>query len=275
MDNPQKITAEMIIKLLLNKHSEDICIPECKSGATWSARKMKRFDMWIMKRSYTKPMTWIYEIKVARNDFLQDDKWQTYLPYCSEFYFVAPTGIIDPKEVPEQAGLLLSSKNATRLYCKKKAPHRDIKIPEDLYKYILMSRTRIVDSTYTNKNNGNNNRKQYWQNWLAEKKENQELGYNVSTRIRRLYDKNVEFVKKEQNRLEIRIEKLEHAKKILEELGFNGNNLGWAYETKIRERIAEINAGLPEKDIVMHLESAISNLNNTINVIKGIQYTDE
>jgi len=268
-NNNIKITAGMIEKLLLNKHSEDICIPECKSGATWSARKMRKFDMWVMKKSYTQPMTWIYEIKVARNDFLQDDKWQAYLPYCSEFYFVAPVGIIDPKEVPEQAGLLLSSKNATRLYCKKKAPHRDIKIPEDLFKYILMNRAKIVDSIYTNKNNGNNNKKRYWQNWLAEKKENQELGYNVSKKIRQLYDKNVKFVKSDQNKLEIRIEKLEHAKKILEELGFNSDNLEWAYETKIRDRITEINAGFPEKDVVKHLENAIGNLQNTINVIQS------
>jgi len=268
VDNPQKITAEMIEKLLLNKHSEDICIPECKSGATWSARKMRKFDIWVMKKSYTQPMTWIYEIKVARNDFLQDDKWQTYLPYCSEFYFVAPAGIIDPSEVPEQAGLLLSSKNATRLYCKKKAPHRDIKIPEDLFKYILMSRVKIVNSTYTNKNNGNDNRKRYWQNWLAEKKENQELGYNVSNKIRQLYNKNVELVKSDQRRLEMRIEKLENAKKILDELGFNSNNLEWAYETKIRERITEINEGFPEKDIVQNLKNAIGNLQNIINVIQ-------
>ena len=261
------ITVGMIEKLLLNRHSQDICIPQCKSGATWSAKKMKQFDMWVMKKSYTQPMTWIYEIKVARSDFLQDDKWQTYLPYCSDFYFVAPSGIIDPNEVPEQAGLLLSSKNATCLYCKKKAPHRDIKIPEDLFKYILMSRTKIVDSTYTNKNNGNDNRKRYWQNWLAEKKENQELGYNVSKKIRQLYDKNVEFVKREQNKLEIRIEKLENAKRVLEELGFDSDNLGWSYETKIRERIAEINDGLPEKDIIKHLENAVSGLQQTINII--------
>jgi len=263
------ITAGMIEKLLLNKHCEDICIPECKSGATWSAKKMRKFDMWVMKKSYTQPMTWIYEIKVARNDFLQDDKWQTYLPYCSEFYFVAPAGIIDPSEVPEQAGLLLSSKNATRLYCKKKAPHRDIKIPEDLFKYVLMSRAKIVDSTYVNKNNSNNDRKRYWQSWLAEKKENQELGYNVSNKIRQLYNKNVELVKSDQRRLEMRIEKLEHAKKVLEELGFDGNNLEWAYETKIRERIAEINEGFPEKDIIKHLETAIGNLQNTINAIQS------
>ena len=265
-NNSNNITAGMIEKLLLNKHSQDICIPECKSGATWSARKMRKFDMWVMKKSYAQPMTWIYEIKVARNDFLQDDKWQAYLPYCSEFYFVAPAGIIDPSEVPEQAGLLLSSKNATRLYCKKKAPHRDIKIPEDLFKYILMSRVKIVDSTY--KNNGNNDRKRYWRNWLAERKENQELGYNVSNKIRQLYDKNVAFVKSDQRRLEMRVEKLENAKRILEELGFDSDNLGWGYEKKIRDRITEINAGLPEKDIVQNLKNAIGNLQNIINVIQ-------
>lgn len=254
-----------ILNLLLKKHSNEICVPECKAGPTWTAVKTPRFDLWAMKKSYTKPMTWIYEIKVSRQDFLRDDKWQGYLKYCTDFYFVAPHGVIDVSEVPEQSGLLLSSKNGTRLYCKKKAPHRDVKIPDSVFKYILMSRAKIVDSDYYNIKN---DKKEYWRQWLDEKKENQELGHNVSRKIRQLYNKNVKLVKMNQDRIEVRLEKLESVKRILKELGFNENNLDWAYEEKLRQRITEINEGFPEKDVIQHLESSILNLKNTISVIQ-------
>lgn len=261
------MTANTILKLLLKRHEDDICVPECKHGQSWSAEKIKRFDLWVMKRSYANPMTWVYEIKVSRQDFLKDNKWQSYLPYCTDFYFVAPYGIIRPEEVPERAGLLLSSKNGTRLYCKKKAPHREAEIPDSVLKYILMGRSKIVGSNCCNIKN---DKKKYWQQWLDEKKEKQELGHSVSRKIRQLYNKNVRFVKIKQDQLEARIEKLENAKRILKELGFNENNLGWRYDEKLRERIEEINEGFPEKSVIKHLKAAILNLENTITVVGGI-----
>ena len=267
---PTIVTASTILNLLLKRHSEDICVSECKNGPTWTSRKMRKFDLFVMKRSYSQPMTWIYEIKISRQDFLRDDKWQGYLQYCTDFYFVAPCGIIDPTEVPEKAGLFLTSKNGTRLYCKKKAPHRtDIEIPTSLYLYILMSRTKIVTSSYNNNNRANKSNEAYWRQWLAEKEEKQEIGHNISNRLRKLYQKNVIEVKKRQNRLELRIEDLENVKKILNKMGFDENNLGWNQEEKIKNRIAEINAGLPEKDIMKHLESAVLNIQNTIKVIQN------
>lgn len=259
------ITANDILKLLLKKHKDDICVPECKHGQSWTREKSKRFDLWAMKKSYTNPMTWIYEVKVSRQDFLKDNKWQSYLPYCTDFYFVAPYGIIDVNEVPEQSGLLLSSKNGTRLYCKKKAPHREVKIPDSVFKYILMSRVKIVNSTYYN---NESSRKEYWRQWLENKQDSKELGWNVSKKIRRLYEKNIELVQINQKHLDGKIEKLEDVERILKKLGFNENNLGWRYDEKLRERVAEINEGFPEKDVVKHLESAILNLQNTIKTIK-------
>ncbi|MCK5014277.1 MAG: MmcB family DNA repair protein [Candidatus Omnitrophica bacterium] len=232
------MTANTILKLLLKRHKDDICVPECKAGPTWTALKTPRFDLWSMKRSYTNPTTWVYEIKVSRQDFLKDNKWQSYLPYCTDFYFTAPHGVIDVNEVPEQAGLLLLSKNGTRLYCKKKAPHREVEIPDSVFKYILMSRSKIVDSAYVN-NTKSGNTKQYWQQWLDDKNKNQDLGYNVSRKIRQLYDKNVKLVKINQDRMQSHLEKLDGVKRILKELGFNENNLNWNYEERIRERISK------------------------------------
>ena len=262
-----KITSNTILNLLLKKHNKDICVPECKAGSSWSDEKTPRFDLWAMKRSYAKPMTWIYEIKVSRQDFLKDDKWQSYLPYCTDFYFVAPPGIIDIKEVPEQSGLLLISKTGTKLYCKKKAPHRNVTIPDSVFKYILMSRTEIVNSTYGNVNNGMD-MQSFWQDWLKKKDIKQQLGHRVSRKIRSLYNENVKLVQIQQKQLEYKIEKFENVKKILKELGFNSENIGWNYKQRIIDRISEINEGFPEKSVIKHLESSIVNLKNTITVIK-------
>jgi hypothetical protein len=100
-----------------------------------------------MSRSWARPRFLGYEIKVARSDFLNDHKWVEYLDYCTEFYFVAPPNVIQKDEVPENAGLLLTTKNCKRLLTIKKAPVRQIDIPKSLLIYILMCRTRIVRDT--------------------------------------------------------------------------------------------------------------------------------
>jgi len=265
---PIIITAGTILKLLLNKHSDSICVPECKTGKSWDNKAMHKIDLWVMKKSYTQPQTIAYEIKVSRQDFLRDDKWQEYLPYCTDFYFVAPAGIIDPTEVPGQAGLFLTSKNGTMLYCKKKSPHRPTAIPASLLTYIVMSRAKIVASAYTNNSNSSFNMRTYWEKWLTEKKEKREFGYHVSKRIRELYAEKVTEVEKKQDRLEGQIERLENVETILKELGFDSKKLSWDYKDRIKDRIKEISSGLPEKDIVRNLEEAVLNLNNTIKVIR-------
>ncbi len=173
------ITAKDIFDLLLTKHSREfVCIPECKTGGSMGSR-YQTIDLWCMAKSWTKPKTVAYEIKVARNDFLRDDKWRKYLDYCSEFYFAAPPGVIDPSELPDEAGLLVCSKNARMLYTKKKAPERAVKIPDSIFRYILMWRTEIC-----NEHNRDGGKVQYWQDWLKKKTDKKTLGYMVAKNIR-------------------------------------------------------------------------------------------
>jgi len=47
-----------------------------------------------------------YEVKISRQDFLHDKKWEGYLEYCTKFYFAAPKGVIKPEELPESIGLI-------------------------------------------------------------------------------------------------------------------------------------------------------------------------
>lgn len=65
-----------------------------------------KFDGLAITKSYTKPNIIGYEIKVSRNDFLQDNKWHLYLQYCNEFYFVVPKGLVKKEELPDHVGLI-------------------------------------------------------------------------------------------------------------------------------------------------------------------------
>jgi hypothetical protein len=60
----------------------------------------------------------IIEVKASISDFMQDDKWQTYLEYCDEFYFLpvdeAKQAFYKRKECI-QAGLLLETKNNVKV----------------------------------------------------------------------------------------------------------------------------------------------------------------
>lgn len=225
------ITAKNILDLLLRKYSRGfVCIPECKTGESSSCRII---DLWCMAKSWANPKTVAYEIKISRNDFLRDDKWRTYLDYCSEFYFAAPPGIIDPSELPDEAGLLVCSKNAKMLYTKKKAPERSVKIPENIFRYILMWRSEIcgersVDHT------------QYWKDWLKKKSEKRDLGYLVSKTIR----EHVRKVDLKNNGLRRDNERLQETKTILDKLGFKPYEMDWDKENKLRRRIQEINTGI-------------------------------
>ena len=69
-------------------------------------RGLLKFDGLAITKSYTKPNIIGYEIKVSRNDFLQDNKWHLYLQYCNEFYFVVPKGLVKKEELPDHVGLM-------------------------------------------------------------------------------------------------------------------------------------------------------------------------
>jgi len=142
--------ASDIIRLLEREYPIEkfLSVPECKTGSPWIQRRCPRFDLWVMARSWVYPRFIGCEIKVSRSDFLRDNKWQDYLPYCTEFYFVAPPDIIDPAEVPEAAGLMVASEEGKKLTTEKEAPVRDVEIPRSILIYILMARTLLTVHTY-------------------------------------------------------------------------------------------------------------------------------
>jgi hypothetical protein len=227
-----KISAGLLLNLLAVRHSKDVFVPECKDGPTWGGGvEHVRLDAWAMPRSWVKPATTGYEIKVSRSDFLGDDKWQAYLPLCHKFYFVAPPGIIKPDEVSAEAGLIVTTRNATRLLTKKKAPLRDIQIPEELWRYVLMCRAKITNDRYVGATGVDR-----WREWLAEKDENKQIGYNVSRNLQRLVEERIEKVESDNRTLEFKIKEVEGIRKILEEMGIT--NLGhWRTREEVAERL--------------------------------------
>ena len=158
-----------LTQLLAARHSADLFVPQCKTGPTHYAGhgELKILDAWAMRKSWAQPTTFGYEIKMSRGDFLGDDKWRGYLDYCSQLYFVCPSGVIDPAELPGYVGLLVASKNMKRLYCKRKAVEREVEIPESLWRYILMWRTEVTGDQESRTNNGRG--ADYWRKWLAQK----------------------------------------------------------------------------------------------------------
>ena len=101
------MTAETIIELLAARHAADLFVPECKVGGTLTLRgDALRLDAWVMRKSWADFRCIGYEVKVSRHDFARDVKWRRYLPYCHEFYFVCPAGLIGSDEVPDGAGLI-------------------------------------------------------------------------------------------------------------------------------------------------------------------------
>ena len=255
-----KTTASDICKLLELKYPVEkfLTVPECKIGSTWFKSMCSRFDMWIMARSWQHPRFIGCEVKVSRQDFLNDNKWSNYLPYCTEFYFVASHGIIGINEVPEQAGLIETTKNCKRLIIKKKAPVRDIEIPQSLFVYILMCRTRVMADV------GDNVKTNIWSDWLQEMESNKKLGYNVAYHIRRLVDKQVGETIIENKKLRDENGRLQKVKECIASLGLKESELKFG---GTKRKIEEALSGIPF-DLPLCLEQIERDVRKALKVLK-------
>ncbi len=78
--------------------------PERLNLAEFSIPNGRRMDMFSL--DYLCRQTSGYEVKISRSDFVADDKWQEYLPFCNKFYFVCPPDLIKLSELPPETGLI-------------------------------------------------------------------------------------------------------------------------------------------------------------------------
>lgn len=225
LDAKPKITAQDVLAALRSKHSEDVFVDECKDGPSQGVSEYFRLDAWVMNRSWANPVATGYEIKVSRPDFLKDDKWRAYLPLCNQFYFVCPRGLIMPTELAQEAGLYYLSNTGNRLLVQKKAPHRDVEIPETVYRYILMCRTVVTRDRWLFKD-----KQQFWREFINEKAEKRRLGFEVSKAIR----EHVSHVEVANMRLKQENENLAEIGATLKRLGISHTST-WDVERKIRD----------------------------------------
>jgi len=212
------INARQITRLLRNKHREDVFVSQCKDGPTGYG--LAQIDAWVMKKSWAHPLMIGYEIKINRQDFLRDNKWPNYLEMCNELVFICPWDIIHVNEVPDSCGLMWVSKTGTRITTKKKAPYREIEEPVNLLKYLLMARTTI-DPEYKS---GNGYTKEFWENWLANKKKNWYFGHNLGKSLREEIEKKILEVDSENARLRNLVIGYEKIATVIKELGFDSKN---------------------------------------------------
>jgi hypothetical protein len=113
-------------------------------GSVW-LDNAQRADVLEVKPSYTRFCVSIYEIKISRADFLSDirsGKWRGYLDHCHRFYFATPSGMIDKKEIPKEAGLIVRGDNGWSTL--KSAEVRYTAIPETTLMSLIFSKERNI-----------------------------------------------------------------------------------------------------------------------------------
>lgn len=247
--------SEDVVKLLRAKHAEDVFLSECKDGPTQCSTH-SRLDGWAMQKSWTRPTTYGYEVKVSRNDFLRDDKWQNYLDLCSDFYFVCPWGLIQPEEIAHPAGLLWVAKTGTRLWEKKKAARREVQIPETLWRYVVMR----LDTGVPYKTS-----REQWREWLDAKSEDIKYGHRCGRRLREVISQKVDMAQYENRRLQKELEKLQELKAAADRLGISLH--GWDMERELKAKEAR-RAEIFTEDEIFNLKGAHKQLGNLIQKIE-------
>lgn len=253
--NPKRITAKDALSLLAARHSKDVFVPECKTGPTQSyGGRAIRLDAWAMPRSWAHPEVHGYEIKVSRQDFLRDEKWPEYMAHCNCMWFVAPKSVIQLEELPAEVGLLEISKNGKRLFTRRKAVKRDIEIPEDLWRYVLMCRATISEKEITG-----NRSVAHWEEWLRQKKRKHDLGYAVRGKIGKIVDQ----TQRENERLRHENETLRDVREILEAAGIDSVQ-SWRAREELRRKIEEQHSGLRDE-----LRRALKSAAKAIHALEG------
>lgn len=172
-----------IKKMLSAKHAADIFVAGCKDGPTVGGLRV--LDGWAMPRSWAHPHCVGYEIKVSRSDWLGDKKWPTYLPLCHQLYIVCPYKLLKKDEIPDPLGLMWAQDGETgRIITAKKAAIRNVAIPENLFRYVLMYRAKVVAQYEPVAPD-----REAWLAWLEEKNELRSLGPLVSKKILELQER--------------------------------------------------------------------------------------
>ena len=120
------------------RRGEWVFFPEMRAGTGYGPGVENRMDAWIMNTWPSKRlMRIVLEVKVSRSDFFMElrnpHKREKALLFSNLFYFAAPAGLIQPDEVPPEAGLMEVTE-AGRVKTTVKAPWRPT--PEPTWRFV-------------------------------------------------------------------------------------------------------------------------------------------
>jgi hypothetical protein len=248
------MTESDIVRALKLRHADDVFVSQCKTGP--SATGVGIIDAWVMPRSWAHMNTIGYEVKVTRSDFVNDNKWKKYLPFCHSFYFAAPRGLIKPEELSDGVGLIEICAGATRSMIKRKAAFRNGDIRPEVYQYVLMCRTQITRESKTDK-------AQYWKDWLEERNSDDLLGKSVSKEINRRIEEKITSVTDDNKRLMREAEVYTDVKQALSDMGIPVEDLRkWKLQRCLEEKLEKKYGGLnfEAKSLIADIQVAINKL---------------
>jgi hypothetical protein len=177
------MTSLDIKQVLAVRHRDDFFMCEVKGGSTWFDSNMQIMDAVAIKKSWRHPSITAYEIKVSKADFKSDDKWPSYMKYCSCFSFVCPRGLITRQEIETIAahnpgvGLIYVS---DKLVCRTiiKPLNRHVPFNHDFLMYVIMNRLDSDRLPF------HSTKRDWFEDWLKNKRRNAALGINVNGAIR-------------------------------------------------------------------------------------------
>jgi hypothetical protein len=69
-----------------------------------------RPDVYLLRKSYSKPLPMAFECKISRSDLRSDTtsgKWQSYLKFASGVVFAVPDGLATVADIPAGCGLIV------------------------------------------------------------------------------------------------------------------------------------------------------------------------
>lgn len=79
----------------------------------FSPQKGLRVDVIALTKSGE---VWIIECKSSREDFLSDQKWERYLPFCERFFWAVPN-IFPAQILPKGHGLIFADEYGAEMQC--------------------------------------------------------------------------------------------------------------------------------------------------------------
>jgi hypothetical protein len=234
-----------------------IALTEVKGGSTWFG-SLARFDMVAIRKSWTEPCIRIYEAKVSRQSFLNDHKWHRYLPYCNEFYWLCPTGLIKRSEIADRCGLATFNPKSGSLSTSKKAIYHpmDEESRSNMLMYLFMWRIGAEDT-----------REGRVKRIRQEMEENREVGASYREFVSEKLNEANERIRKEQDELRHREWPVQRFEALCEKVGIEP---GAAIDAiRLNDRLEKLAAGTP-RGVEFTLKNLLHSAKQATETITGI-----